>query len=243
MKSRINIEHWLLSRPIAHRGLHQPQEIPENSMLAFEKAIKANHPIELDVQLTKDNKVIVFHDNNLLRLTGVNAAISEKEYKEIDGLTLLSASQKIPLLSEVLRSVNGTVPLLIEIKTQNRVGDIEPPVYDMLNKYKGDYAIQSFDPRVVNWFRINAPEVLRGYISGPLKDEKLNPIKRWFLSNLIAVPFIKPDFIAYDISGIDKLCLWVFKHTSKKPLLAWVIRDSNAQDSKRFDNIIFEDQP
>lgn len=242
MKSRIESGHWLFSRPIAHRGLHRNPKLPENSLFAFEGAIEANHPIELDVQLTKDKKVIVFHDKNLLRMTGTNGLISEKAHKEVEGLNLRGTSQKIPLLEEVLRLVKGKVPLLIEIKTQDKTGVIEPLVYDVLSKYDGDYAIQSFDPRIVNWFRKNAPAVLRGYISGPLNNEKMNPIKRWFLSNLIAAPFIKPDFISYDISGVGRFCLWVLKKTSKILLLVWVVMGTNTAVPGPADNIIFEDK-
>jgi glycerophosphoryl diester phosphodiesterase len=241
MSKRIKNGHWIISRPIAHRGLHNNPDIPENSMMAFGKAIKANHPIELDVQLTKDKRVVVFHDDNASRMTGVNSVVSNSTYDDIKKLKLLETDQSIPSLNDVLKIVDGQVPLLIEIKTQAKSGIIEILVYEALKKYQGDYAIHSFDPRIVYWFKKNAPEILRGYVSGPLKDEKMNFLKRWFLSNLIAVYFIKPDFIAYDIVGIDKLCLKIFKKMSKKPFLAWVYKDINRPIPLKVDNIIFED--
>ena len=67
---------------IAHRGLHN-EIVPENSMLAFKKAIEKNIAIELDLQITKDNKVIVFHDRNLKRMTGIDKLVDECLYEEL----------------------------------------------------------------------------------------------------------------------------------------------------------------
>ena len=65
----MNKDHWLLARPIAHRGLHN-DEIPENSLTAFDRAIEAGYPIETDVRIIDDGSVIVFHDDKLARMTG-----------------------------------------------------------------------------------------------------------------------------------------------------------------------------
>ena len=65
---------WLVERCIAHRGLHT-DKLPENSLGAFENAIKNSYPIELDVHLLKDGTLAVFHDEVLSRVTGKDGYI------------------------------------------------------------------------------------------------------------------------------------------------------------------------
>ncbi len=145
---KFNEDYWLFFAPTAHRGLHHGKDIPENSLTAFYLAIKNNYPIELDVHLTKDKKLVVFHDDNLFRVTGKNADIRDSMYDDIKDLKLYDSDETIPLFSEVLKLVDGKVPLLIEIKQQKQKG-IEKAVLDELKNYSGEFAIQSFDPFVL----------------------------------------------------------------------------------------------
>ena len=93
MKSNRNI--------VAHRGIHNNKEIPENSLAAFKQALKLNYPIELDVQLTKDNTLVVFHDYNLKRLTNKDLILQQATYDDLKKLSLLNTTEKIPNLKEV----------------------------------------------------------------------------------------------------------------------------------------------
>jgi len=234
--------NWITIEPIAHRGLHHAGEIPENSLLAFEKAIEANFPIEFDVQLTKDKQLIVFHDDDLLRLTGREGLVSNFTWAEIKDLSLFGTQQKIPLLSEVLEFVRGRVPLLIELKSLKQYGVMEPLVMELLGTYEGDFAIQSFNPKTVYWFKKNAPEVRRGYLSGPMDDEDLTPPTRFFLSNLGPLPVIQPDFIGYDKKGLNHKIIHLIKNYSHIPVIAWTIkaREEEEEALQLADNIIFE---
>ena len=74
MKSRISKDSWILNRPIAHRGLHG-DGVPENSKAAYLAAIASGYPIEMNVQLTADEQLVCFHDDNLKRMTGEDALI------------------------------------------------------------------------------------------------------------------------------------------------------------------------
>ncbi len=148
---------------IAHRGLHG-NGIPENSIPAFKKAIEMGLPIELDVRLTKDAKVIVLHDKDLKRMCGVDRDALDMTYEEISKLTLADSDEHIPLFKDVLKLVRGQVPLLIEIKRGAPVWTLEKRVHNFLKNYNGDYAIQSFDPRQVLWFKIHSPETYRGLL-------------------------------------------------------------------------------
>ena len=134
-----------MNKIIAHRGIYNNINIPENSIPAFKRALKLNYPIELDVNITKDNVLVVFHDNNLLRMTGVNKNINDVTYKEIKELSLLNTKEKIPTLSEVLNLTKGKVMLLIEIKKSNKYKILTNKLINILNNYKCQYIIQSFD--------------------------------------------------------------------------------------------------
>ena len=106
---------WIKETPIAHRGLHT-KDIPENSLSAFENALKNNYAIELDVQFTKDKEVVVFHDENLKRMTNDTRNIEDVNYDELKNLRLGNTNEIIPTLEEVLELVDSKVAILIEIK-------------------------------------------------------------------------------------------------------------------------------
>ena len=145
---------------IAHRGYHNNKKgIPENSVLAFKKAIDNNYLIELDVRLTKDKKLVVFHDDNLKRVCGVNKKVKDLTYKELLKYNLFDTTLKVPLFSDVIKLVNGRVPILIETKYHNRYGVLEKILINELSNYRGLYAIQSFYPMSLLWLKINTKDI------------------------------------------------------------------------------------
>ena len=109
---------------IAHRGIHDNKLVPENSLKAFKLALETKLTIELDIHLTKDNQLVVFHDDNLKRMTNVNCIIEKLTLSEIKKLNLLNTDEKIPTLEEVLKLVNGKVLIDIEIKVNKHVKKI-----------------------------------------------------------------------------------------------------------------------
>ncbi|MEZ0537833.1 glycerophosphodiester phosphodiesterase family protein [Caldicellulosiruptoraceae bacterium PP1] len=232
MKKDLN---WLLDKPIAHRGLHNNNiECPENSIEAFRKAIKYGYPIELDVRITKDNQVIVFHDNSLKRLVGIDNIIENSTYDELSKYSLyndINFNHKIPLLNEVLELVAGSVPLLIEIKNEGDVGSLEENLLKILKNYKGKYAIQSFNPLSLLWFKKQDPDIIIGQLACDIiEDENI-----WF--NTIETL----DFISYGFWHIpDKLMNKIKIHNI--PLLGWTIKSEEDEKIARqyCDNIIFE---
>lgn len=101
----------------AHRGFFTPdQRIPENSMPAFLAAAENGYGIEMDIQLTKDNQVVVFHDHTLTRMCGIDLPVRELTYEELQKFPLAGTQERIPLFKDVLKAVHGRVPLLVEIK-------------------------------------------------------------------------------------------------------------------------------
>ena len=145
--------NFLKNNIIAHRGIYDNKKIFENSLEAFKKAIDKGYAIELDLRLTKDNKIVIFHDDKLERLTNEKGYIKDKNFIELEKIKLINNS-KIPTFKEVLDLVNGKVPLLIELKSNIKGTRLEKEVVKELKNYKGEYAIQSFNPKTIIWFRI-----------------------------------------------------------------------------------------
>ena len=185
----------------AHRGLHDNTgDAPENSMKAFQKAVDAGYGIEMDVQLTKDKIPVVFHDETLKRMCGVEGKVWEYTYEELQEFRLAQSEECIPKFEDVLALVDGKVPLIVEYKLDvpsTEVCEIADP---MLQNYKGVYCIESFHPYAVKWYRDNRPEVIRGQLSQDFSKEEKYQGKfiYWMLSNLLTNVLTRPDFIAYN---------------------------------------------
>ena len=145
--------------PVAycHRGIHD-ETVPENSLPAFEKAAEKGLGVELDVQYTKDGKIVVFHDIKLNRLCGIDKAISELTFEELSELRLKETDEKIPLFSDALEVLKD-VPVSCEIKIATVKFDANflEEVYQLLKNYKGDFNVISFNPFVLEWFKNNHP--------------------------------------------------------------------------------------
>ena len=93
---------WLRNGVLYHRGKHS-SEIRENTMKAMEGAIRDKLGVELDVRLTKDNYVVVAHDDSLQRIYGVDLKISELTYDEVCNYT----NKEIPCIKELLNPMRG----------------------------------------------------------------------------------------------------------------------------------------
>ncbi len=227
----------------AHRGFHDNNtDAPENSKKAFALAVKNGYGIELDIQLTKDEKVVVFHDDNLKRICGVDAKVNSMTYKELQQFCLLDSQEKIPLFSEVLQIIDGKIPLIMEIKmVDNKIRVCELAAKE-LEHYKGVYCMESFHPLAVKWFRNHRPEVCRGQLSmnfskEACKKESYLVLVQHLLTNILT----RPDFIAYSHHGANNisrnLCR-LFGATT----VAWTIRTEEEleRNKKKFDLFIFE---
>lgn len=232
---------FLKQNLIAHRGMYNIKKgIPENSLKAFEKAIKNNYIIELDLHILKDKSVIVFHDDNLKRMTGINKNIKDVTYDEIKNLKLQNTDNHIPLLKEVLNLVNGKVPIIIELKYDVRCGALEDKAMEILKKYKGKYVVKSFNPFSVYWLRKKYPKVIRGQLACGFENDKINIIKKFLLKNMIFNSITKPDFVSYDINSLPNKK--VEKYRKDNLVLGWTIKNkSDLEKAKKYcDNFICE---
>lgn len=240
MNSRINQNSFLLKTPIAHRGFHN-EKIPENSPAAFKAAMEKNYAIETDIRITRDKKVIVFHDDSLERMCNISGRVIEKDLSEIQKLNLKNSGEKIITLSEFLKLIDGKVPLLIEIKNDGKVGVLESLAIEELKTYKGEFAVQAFNPFVLKYFKINAPEILRGILSCYFKGEKLAFYKKFLLKRMRFNKSSEPDFISYAIENLPNRYVEKYKNL---PLIAWTIRTKEglAKAKALQANIIFENE-
>lgn len=226
----------------AHRGFHSVGQLtPENSIPAFKEALKRHLGIELDVHLTKDGRVVVFHDDDLRRMCHVDGVIEEMTYEELACLTLGNTSEHIPLFSEVLSLVDGRVPLLIELKMPTQNTALCQKTYEILSTYRGPYMIQSFNTLVLHWYRTNAPSVLRGQLSSNLMADKeknvmlLRCLSRFLLLNLLG----RPDFISYKYKDRRNPSLFLLQHFYRIPIAVWTLRNENSyNDAKKSYNIV-----
>ena len=233
-----------LGRTFAHRGLYRAdQSVPENSLAAFSAAVEAGYGIELDVQLTEDGQIVVFHDDTLLRACGVDARVDDYRWQELcEKMRLFGTEHTIPLFSQVLSVVRSQVPLIVELKTGGDWQGLCARVRDMLRSYEGPYCIESFDPHIVRWFYRNAPEILRGQLSeqSRISRKHLPLYLSLMMSRLLTNFLTHPQFIAYRIG--------------KKPLpvrlcegmgamrVAWTAQPAHdhAALTRSFDAVIFE---
>ena len=195
----------------AHRGLYDAdQTVPENSLPAFRRAADAGFGIELDVQLTEDGQVVVFHDDTLNRMCFPDretpVRVDALPWDALSALRLAGTEERIPLFSEVLALVGGRVPLLVELKTGPRNRELCEKTTALLRAYPGAYCVESFDPRILAWYRQNAPDILRGQLAEPprryVKDEGKSAVLGFVLGNTLLNAAARPQFIAYRIGDV-----------------------------------------
>ncbi len=202
----------------AHRGLFDNKRIVENTINAFKKALIENLNIELDIRTTKDNKIIVFHDSNIERLTGINRLVKDMTYDELSKVNLLNTTDKIPLLEDVLKLVNNRVTLLIELK-ENFNSNILKEFNKLLLDYNGKVLLQSFNALILKKMALTR---LKRYKMGILLTNDYNGFKRSLYDVFTYKYLIKQKYISF-ISSPKELVLKV-KNISNKELFIWTIK-------------------
>lgn len=233
---RIDKNHWLINKPIAHRGLWN-ENIVENSISAYQNAVDNGYPIEIDLYITKDDHLVSFHDRLLNRMTGCDGYVYEKTLEELKALCLNGTTERIPTFDEVLEIAENKVPLLIEIKNQPNKKVVDA-VVARLKDYKGEFAVQSFNPLYMKRVKKLAPEFIRGVLTTANKNHVNDKFRRWIIKTMPFNFLIKPDFLSVYYGSLPTK-----KRKSKnKVILAWTITDKQIEEKvkKHANNIIFE---
>lgn len=227
----------------AHRGLHS-DKAPENSLPAFSLAVAAGFGIELDVRVSKDKKLVVFHDDTLKRVVGIDGRVNEYTAEELSAMKLLGSEERIPLFDEVLSLVDGKVPLLIEIKENATETDASILTAKRLANYSGDFIIESFNPLSLMRVKKLLPSAPRGILSHRYFAFKEYRKPTYFLLQLMLLNFLcRPSFVAYDLRHRSSLSLRLTRRLFGAVTFAWTVRSSEEEALAKkvgFNSIIFE---
>ena len=247
--SRLTPEFW--SRPFAHRGLHDVAAgAPENSLAAFAAAIDHGYAIELDVQASADGEAMVFHDYELERLAEGKGRIDSYDADDLRAMPLIGGGT-IPDLAGTLRSIDGRVPVLVEIKDQSGAfgpgkGALERRVCEIIRAsgHPQSCAIMSFNPYSVMDIRDTAPEIARGLVSYDFEhphDAHVDADHRRALAELNFFDETDSDFVSYGATGLTAPSVTALRRRSV-PIFSWTIRDVAQAETaqRRCDQITFE---
>lgn len=231
----------------AHRGYHcLEHNIPENSIPAFNAAIKNGYGIELDIHLTKDGTLVVFHDNTLERMCGCPGTIEEMTWEQLRHCHLHNSNEGIPLFTDVLSLVNGQVPLLIELKIPTKSLAVCQAAAMALKNYHGPFMVQSFNTMGIRWFKLHYPEILRGQLSSNLlKSSSPEPaIFKWLVKHLLVNCLGRPDFISYKLADLPSPGVSILRRIFHTTTAVWTLRTTEAlkQGLLKYEIQIFEKQ-
>lgn len=239
-------EAWdlLFHPPVAHRGLWSPDGAPENSLAAFQAACHAGYGIELDVQLTADGEAVVFHDDDLKRMTGVEGKLRDRTLDDLGELKLAGSDETIPTLLETLAIIGHRAMVHVELKTPyGEVGPLEQRVHEVLMDHAGPTCVIGFNPYSHAWFADRFPGVLRGldsydYATGATH---LGPEQRQAFARLDHVEIARPHFLALHTRMLPNPRAAELR-AAGMPVVAWTVRDALERDrlAPHVDNIIFE---
>lgn len=233
----------LFAPPIAHRGLWAPDGPPENSLSAFEAACRAGYGIELDVRLSADGEAMVFHDDELERMTGEEGFVWNCTAVTLGDMALAGGGDRIPTLAQTLDLVAGRAMLLAEIKTgPYPVDALAARTAQVLADYDGPAAVISFDAAALAWFAGHDPDRPRGLDAANFADADLAEGGRDLEHAFAAlIGQAQPLFLALQIdTALGRLAAQC--RANGLPTVAWTVRSAEeaARLAGRCDNFIFE---
>ncbi|MDX3929667.1 MAG: glycerophosphodiester phosphodiesterase [Shinella sp.] len=212
---------WLTAQPIAHRGYHDMNRtVWENTLSAFSRAAEAGFAIECDLQYATDGVPVVFHDDDLRRLCAINGDVRDRTSAELGMLAVGGTADRIPTLAQLLKLVDGRVPLVIELK--GRKGDDEGFAADVLERiegYTGPIALMSFD----HWLLKDLKELEAPRPVG-LTAEGNRPEN--FFTHEEAMQ-LGLDFISYHYGHLPNPFIAKERRLGRK-IITWTVRDEAA---------------
>ena len=223
----------------AHRGLHS-ENAPENSMAAFRAALERGYGVELDVHLMRDGNLAVIHDYCLARTVGADVMIEDLCTEDLENYRLKNG-ETIPLFSDILKLWGGKTPLIIELKsTKDNYAALTDAAVAAMAGYKGDWCMESFDPRCVRHLKNHHSGVIRGQLSENFirsGDGSAPYALKWVLARLMTNFLTCPDFIAYKFADRKMLSFRLCRRLWRIPAVAWTIQsredfDAAVQDSQ-----------
>lgn len=248
--TRVPLPDSLRRLPIAHRAYHdRAARRPENSPGAIRAAIAAGYAIEIDLQLTSDGHTVVFHDEDLDRLTAQTGPVRQRTLAELKTIPLKDCDETIPSFAEVLDLVAGRAPLLVEIKDQDGamgpgVGPLEAAAAALLQGYSGDVAVMSFNPHSVAELGRLLPKVARGLTTSGFDPEDWAPLPPEVCAHLREIPDydrVGASFISHQANDLTRPRVSALA-AAGADILCWTIRSAEAEAEARRHacNVTFE---
>lgn len=208
----------------AHRGLHGG-DVPENSMAAFRLAVENGFGIELDVQLSRDGEVMVFHDYTLRRMTGREEKLADLTAAQLQTLSLSGTEETVPTFRQVLELVDGRVPLLVELKGEDLSTALCGKVAAVLREYRGPYCMESFNPLLIRAMKKQLPEAFYGQLYTNVCRDKKRSTPLNLLLTAMAFNFLAgPDFVAYNKADRRTLPVAIVTKLHRLPRFVWTAR-------------------
>ena len=229
----------------AHRGLHG-KGIPENTAAAFVLAARKGYGIELDVRESGDGVLMVLHDATLERMCGVNKSLSDLTAGEIQRYSIRDSEEKIPTLREVVNAVLPYCPpLIVEMKSEpGSLKTLPEKLFREMSEYPGFWCVESFDPRLLRWYRKNAKHVVRGQLAYDFRraGEEHHEIFYSLGAHLLMNCMSRPNFVAYRHDTDGNISFRIMSKLFHPTLIAWTVHcDQDFQRLKnRYDFQIFE---
>ena len=231
----------------AHRGFYEKdQSIPENTLRAFERAVENGYGVELDVQLTKDGKVVVFHDDTVDRETTYHGRVDSFTLQELQGMSLFNThgdKLNIPLFTDVMAVLDGKSPTIVELKSTENYVELCEKTLAILRTCEGPYCVESFDWRIVRWFKKNAPDLMRGQLTECYAGwhKETNGFNSYVMSHLLTNFLTRPHFLAYGGTykrplawRLGKLVGTFYVYWTEEP------KDDHEKLQKMYDCLIFQ---
>jgi glycerophosphoryl diester phosphodiesterase len=238
-------EAWerLFHPAVAHRGLWSPDGPPENSLGAFQAACATGYGVELDVQLSADGEAMVFHDDDLKRMTGAEGRIGDRTAADLAQLRLAGSDETIPTLLDTLALIGRRAMVHVELKTPyGQVGPLEQRVHDILIDHNGPVCVIGFNPYSHAWFAERFPGVLRGLDSYSYKRAPhLAESQRRSFAELEHLAIARPHFLALGLDMLPSPKAAKLR-AEGMPIVAWTVRDPAQWETVKdgCDNLIFE---
>jgi glycerophosphoryl diester phosphodiesterase len=239
---------WLTARPVAHRGLHDASRgIIENMPGAARAAVSGNFAIECDIRLSADGEAMVYHDDELGRLTEGFGALLTKTAAELKAVRFKATAERMMTLTELCTLVAGRVPLVIEIKSHFD-GDrkLVRRMAEVLSSYSGPAVGMSFDPDQVIALRELIPNCPRGIVAErhySAQDwPEASEAQRRGMTHLRHFYRTQPDFVAYWVNELPSPAPWIARNIFGCPLLTWTVRTAEQRQraARHADQMIFE---
>ena len=253
---------WLFNKPIIHRGVLREGLLPHTER-AYRECIQAHYPMEVDLLLLRDSNIIlVGRDDQNIAQYGINKKLSECSANDLHIINQKCGEDRILTLEELLELVNGRIPLLVEIKTEDRkasgetiqyIEDILRILQSYLTRFAsqndngvGAFAIHSANPYVVREIKMRDCLIPCGVISTDFSRIKEDVGEEFYKMHLNAdfVKIANPDFISYDVKYLKNGIARRVCREQHIPLLAWTIKNAaeqiEAEDGYHCNNIIIE---